>query len=150
MAVKIGKRLKLSNEQLDQLFRLVRWHMFTYESFTTDAYIRRFIRRVGVENLDDIFALRVGDRVGSGSKASSWRLEELKDRVWAELHQPMKITDMVIDGNDVMTELGIKPGPMIGKVLSEIFEEVFENPEINQRETLLEKVRAYKETIPKT
>lgn len=145
IAKQIGSRLRLSKRDCDRLFTLVRWHMFTYESFTTDAYIRRFIRRVGTENLEDIFALRVGDRVGSGSKASSWRLEELKERVWAELHQPMKITDMVIDGRDVMTELGIKPGPMIGKVLSEIFEEVFENPELNERETLLKKIQGYKD-----
>ncbi len=143
MAKLIAQRLRLSKDECNRIFTLVRWHMFTYESFTTDAYIRRFIRRVGTENLEDMFALRIGDRVGSGSKKTSWRLEELKDRVWAELHQPMKLTDMVIDGNDVMNELKIAPGPQIGKILNEIFEEVFENPELNDREKLLEKLRSY-------
>ncbi len=114
--------------------------MFTYESFVTDAYIRRFIRRVGVENLDDILAVRTGDRIGSGSSASSWRLEELKERIYAELHQPLKLTDMVIDGTDVMKELSLPPGPLIGKILQTLFEEVIENPENNTKEYLLGKL----------
>ncbi|MEP7167208.1 MAG: HD domain-containing protein [Candidatus Woesebacteria bacterium] len=141
IAKQIAARLRLSKKDCDRVFTLVRWHMFTYENFVTDAYIRRFIRRVGIENLEDIFALRIGDRVGSGSKASSWRLEELKDRVWAELHQPMKVTDMAINGNDIMKELGITPGPQIGKILNELFEEILEHPENNTKEYLSNTVK---------
>ncbi len=141
IAKQIAARLRLSKKDCDRVFTLVRWHMFTYENFVTDAYIRRFIRRVGVENLEDIFALRIGDRVGSGSTATSWRLEELKERVWAELHQPMKVTDMAVDGNDVMSELGVTPGPQIGNILNELFEDVLENPEHNTKEYLIEKMK---------
>ncbi len=143
IAKMIAARLRLPKKDCDRIFTLVRWHMFTYESFVTDAYIRRFMRRVGIENLEDMFALRTGDRVGSGSKATSWRLEELKDRIWAEMHQPMKVTDLVVDGNDVMKELGIKPGPQIGKILNDLFEQVLDDPTLNTRETLFEKIRNY-------
>lgn len=142
MAKEIGKRLRLPKEDCDRIFTLVRWHMFTYETFVTDAYIRRFLRRVGTENIEDMFALRTGDRIGSGSKATSWRLEELKERIWAELHQPLKVTDLAIDGNDVMEQFKIQPGPIIGKVLNELLEEVLEHPENNTKELLLEKARA--------
>ncbi len=142
MAKEIGKRLRLPKEACDRMFTLVRWHMFTYETFVTDAYIRRFLRRVGTENMEDMFALRTGDRIGSGSKATSWRLEELKDRIWAELHQPLKVTDLAIDGNDLMQAFEIKPGPIIGKVLNDLLEDVLENPDHNTKELLLEKARA--------
>lgn len=137
----IAQRLRLSKNDCNRIFTLVRWHMFTYDNFVTDAYIRRFINRIGTDNLEDIFALRIGDRVGSGSKATSWRLEELKDRVWAELHQPMKITDLAINGNDIMEALAIKPGPQIGKILNSLFEDVMEHPEHNTKEYLLEQTR---------
>ncbi len=136
-AKQIAARLRLSKKDCDRIFTLVRWHMFTYDTFTTDAYIRRFIRRVGIENLEDMFALRTADRVGSGSKASSWRLEELKERVWAELHQPMKLTDMAIDGHDLMEHFGLQPGPIIGKTLHDLFEIVLDDPSQNTKEALL-------------
>lgn len=141
IAKQIAQRLRLSKKDCDRIFTLVRWHMFTYDSFVTDAYIRRFIRRVGIENLEDMFALRIGDRVGSGSKPKSWRLEELKERVWKELHQPMKLTDMAIDGHDVMKELNLKPGPSVGHILNALFEDILENPEHNTREYLLKKAK---------
>ncbi len=141
VAKKIAQRLRLSKKDCDRVFGLVRWHMFTYEKYVTDAYIRRFIRRVGLEHIDDIMAMRTGDRLGSGSKASSWRLEELKQRIHNELHQPLKLTDLVIDGHDVMKTLKIKPGPVIGKLLNSLFEDVLEHPEHNTREYLLTKIK---------
>lgn len=144
MAKKIANRLRLSKKDCDLIFTLVRWHMFTYEKYVTDAYIRRLIRRIGIENVDHMMALRTGDRLGSGSKASSWRLEELKQRIYDELHQPLKLTDMAVDGHDVMEELKIAPGPAIGKVLNTLFEDVLENPEHNTREYLLEAMHKIK------
>ncbi|MBP9699925.1 HD domain-containing protein [Candidatus Woesebacteria bacterium] len=138
VAKQVAGRLRLAKHDCDRVFTLVRWHMFTYESFATDAYIRRFIRRVGLENIEDMFALRTGDRVGSGSKASSWRLEELKERIWAELHQPLKITDLAINGNDIMQTLSISPGPLIGKILNALLEDVLEDPAHNTKEYLQE------------
>lgn len=132
----IAARLRLSKQDCDLVFTLVRWHMFVYEKNVTDAYIRRFIRRVGVGNLEAMMAVRTADRVGSGSKASSWRLEELQDRIYSELHQPLQLKDMAIDGNDIMKNFSIKPGPRIGKLLNTLFEEVISDPSHNNKEYL--------------
>jgi tRNA nucleotidyltransferase (CCA-adding enzyme) len=144
VAKSIAQRLRLSKKDCDRMFTLVRWHMFTYEKFATDAYVRRFIRRVGVENIDDIMDLRTADRIGSGSKPTSWRLEELKERIYEQLHQPLQINQMAIDGHDVMEHLHVQPGPIIGKVLNELFEDVLEHPEHNTREYLLEQLNRFK------
>lgn len=140
----IARRLCLSKEDVQRVFVLVRWHMFYYQSDMTDAAIRRFIRRVGRENIDDILALREGDRLGSGSKRTSWRLEEMKERIHDQLHQPMQINEMAVDGTDVMQVLGVKPGPIIGQILSDLFEQVLENPESNTRENLLPQLENYR------
>jgi tRNA nucleotidyltransferase/poly(A) polymerase len=141
IAVKIGKRLKLSNKELDQLFRLVRWHMFTAEDTQTDKAVRRFIRNVTPEYLSEMIALRRADRVGSGAKETSWRWELFKKRVIEVQKQPFTVKDLKVDGNDVMEILKIKPSRKVGEVLDAIFAEVEEDPKLNEREVLLEKIK---------
>ena len=137
IASKIAKRLRLSNKDVQRVFTLVRYHMFYYQPEHTDASIRRFIKRVGLENIDDILDLREGDRLGSGARKTSWRLEEMKERVIEQLNQPMDLTDLAIDGHDLMTEFNLKPGPILGEVLNSLLELVLNKPELNERESLL-------------
>lgn len=141
IAKQIAERFKLSRRDVQRIFVLVRQHMFYYQPYHTDAAIRRFMRNVGLDNVNDILDLREGDRLGSGARKTSWRLEEMKQRMIEQLHQPFDVTDLAINGNDLMTELNIKPGPMIGKILNQLFEEVMENPEKNTREYLLERAK---------
>ncbi len=141
MADKIAKRLRLSNDQRQRLFELVRYHMFYYQPYHTDAAIRRLIKRVGLANIDDILDLREGDRLGSGARKTSWRLEELKQRIVEQLNQPLTVTDLDINGQDLINELGMKPGPLIGDILDNLLEKVLENPELNQKQKLLQEAK---------
>ena len=116
--------------------------MFSIDDKITDSAIRRFIRRVGFENVKDIIDLRIGDRLGSGvEKAESWRLKKFKERVEKELHPPFSMNDLAVDGHDIMRELNITPGPKIGKILSKLFEEAEEDLSKNNREHLLKRVK---------
>jgi tRNA nucleotidyltransferase (CCA-adding enzyme) len=128
----IGRRLRLSNKEIDRLFILVRWHMFTYNPEMTDAAIRRFIKNVGLDNINDMILLRVGDRKGGGSKATSWRLNELQKRIGEQLYEPLSLKDLKINGIQVMESLELKPGPIIGKILNQLFDEVMENTSKNE------------------
>lgn len=140
-AKKIAERLKLTKKEQDRVFTLVRWHMFTYDSKMTDAAIRRFIRRVGKENINDMMALRVGDRIGGGSKATSWRLTELQKRIGEQFYEPLSIKDLAIDGSDVMKILKIKPSKKVGEILNTLFEEILDDPKKNNKEELEKRVR---------
>ncbi len=137
----IARRLKLYKEDIERVFILVRYHMFYYKPENTDASIRRFMRKVGLEHLDDILDLREADRLGSGARKTSWRLEEMKERMLEQLNQPMDVTDLAINGHDLMQKLGLKPGPQLGEILNSLLELVLEKPELNSREKLLEKAR---------
>jgi tRNA nucleotidyltransferase/poly(A) polymerase len=66
ISLNIGKKLRLSKKELDQLFKLTRWHMFTVQETQTDKAVRRFIRNVTPEYIDEMIALRRADRLGSG------------------------------------------------------------------------------------
>ena len=143
IAVNIGKRLKLSNKELDQLFRLVRWHMFTVQETQTDKAVRRFIRNVTLDYIDEMIAMRRADRLGSGSKETSWRWELFKKRIIEVQKQPFAIRDLKVKGEDVMDLLKIRPGRRVGEVLEAIFKEVEEKPDLNEREILLEKIKKF-------
>ena len=145
IAKEISDRLKLSKKQKDKIYTLIRWHMFTVDEKITDNAIRRFIRRVGLENVSDMMDLRVGDRLGGGTQvAESWRLKKFKQRLEEQLNPPFSINDLAVDGNDVMKELGLKPGPKVGQILRKLFEEVDENLELNNRDYLLKRIKEVK------
>ncbi len=143
----IGERFRLSKRDIQRIYTLVRHHMFHYQPQNTDASIRRFMRKVGLENINDILDLREGDRLGSGARKTSWRLEEMKQRMIEQLHQPFDVTDLTIDGTDIMEALQIKPGPVIGKLLHLLFEEVLEDPQKNNREYLLNRAKVLSPTL---
>ena len=84
--------------------------------------------------------LRIGDRKGGGSRATSWRLMEFQKRIGEQLYEPMEINDMSVNGLDVMEVLKVTPGPIIGKVLKELFKEVLEDTSKNNREYLLKRI----------
>jgi len=137
IALEIGKRLRLSKEELQKLFLLVRWHMFTVSEMITDKAVRRFIKNVTIPYLDEMIALRRADRVGSGSKETSWRWELFKKRLIEVQKQPFCIKDLKVNGEDVMKIKKIKPGREVGETLQKLFAMVEEDPKLNERATLL-------------
>ncbi len=143
IAKEICEKLKFSKKDKEKIVNLIRWHMFTVDEKITDAAIRRFIRRVGVENVKDMMDLRIGDRLGGGTQtAESWRLKLFKKRVEEQLQPaPFSINDLAVDGNDVMKILDIKPGPKIGEILQKLFEEVDEDLSKNTKEYLTKRVK---------
>jgi tRNA nucleotidyltransferase/poly(A) polymerase len=140
-AKRIAERLRLSKKDQDRIFTLVRWHMFVYESKMTDASIRRFIRRVGKENITDMIALRIGDRVGGGSKATSWRLTEFQKRIGEQMYEPLSLKDLKINGADIMRILDIPPSKKVGEILNTLFEEILDDPKKNTPEELEKRVK---------
>lgn len=144
LARTIGKRLKLSNKQLDKLYRLVRWHMFTADDKQTDKAVRRLIRHITPDYLDDLISIRRGDRLGSGAKETSWRWELLKKRFIEVQKQPFSVTDLKVNGLDVMEILKIKPGPKVGQILNQIFLKVEDDPSLNNRPVLLKIIQEYR------
>lgn len=143
LAYQIADRFKFSKKDKQRIVSLVRWHMFTIDEKITDAAVRRFIRRIGQENVEDMMDLRVGDRLGGGTQtAESWRLKLFRKRVGGELApKPFSIENLAIDGNDIMKELDIKPSKKIGQLLQKLFEEVDEDLSKNNREYLLKRLK---------
>ncbi len=135
------ERLKFSREEIEKVSKLVRWHLFNYdlEAGTTDAAVRRLIKNVGEDNIEDLVRVRICDRIGSGvPKAVPYRLRHFQFRVEKILREgeAVKVTMLKIDGKDIMNILGIPPGPKVGHILNALLEEVLDDPKKNEREYL--------------
>jgi tRNA nucleotidyltransferase (CCA-adding enzyme) len=141
----ICRRLRLSTREREKAVALVGHHMFWYAPEWTDASVRRFMRRVGPELIPDLFALRAGDVVGRGfGEDPEVELGELRrriDRVVAE-DQALTVADLAVTGEDVMRVLEVPPGRIVGDTLRALLEEVLDDPELNTRERLLERLAA--------
>jgi putative nucleotidyltransferase with HDIG domain len=127
----------------ERVAHLVLHHMFSYQPQWSDAAVRRFIRKVGPGCIDDLLALRAADNVGSGLPADSGHLSELAARIAAELTADAVLgrSQLAIDGNDLMTELGMAPGPDLGLLLDDLTERVVAEPALNDRAILLDMAR---------
>jgi tRNA nucleotidyltransferase/poly(A) polymerase len=144
IAENIADRLRFSKKEKEKITTLVRWHQFTVDEHQTDSAIRRILRNVTPEYMEDMLNLRVADRLGGGARETSWRLEEFKQRLIEVQKQPFSVTDLKINGNDVMKTLGINPGPEVGEILEKLFNDVVEKKVENEKETLLRKLREIK------
>ncbi|MFH0974886.1 MAG: CCA tRNA nucleotidyltransferase [Spirochaetota bacterium] len=141
---RIMKRLKFSNEETGKVANLIVNHMFHYVDVWTDGAVRRFMRKVGLENLNDLLMLRLADRIGNGQRSGlPAPIMELQRRIARVIEEDSALTvkDLDIDGNVIMSEFNVEPGPIIGKILNELLEIVLDDPEANKKETLLSKAR---------
>lgn len=149
MTYQILTRLRYPEVFAERVSKLVRWHLFRYdyeadEVQTTDSSIRRLIRNVGAENIEDLVKVRMCDRVGSGvPKAVPYRLRHFQFRVEKVLreHEAVKVTMLQVNGEDVMKILGIEPGPKVGHVLNALLEEVLDDPAKNSSEYLESRIK---------
>ena len=133
------RRLRVPRALMDEVVLLVRHHMFDADPGLSGAAIRRFLRRVGPENVDALLALRRADDIGSGLPPDDARLAAFRARVDAELaaQVPLDRTALAVDGDDLMRELGLEPGPRLGRVLDELLERTLTDPALNDRATLV-------------
>jgi tRNA nucleotidyltransferase (CCA-adding enzyme) len=139
LAGQVMLRLRAPRAQMTRVGRLVLHHMFTYSADWTDAAVRRFVRRVGADLLPDLFALRAADDAASGVQepvAGGW--EELRRRAAAAVAgDPLEARHLALTGDDLVAELGIAPGPAIGRLLAALLDAVLEDPALNSRDRLL-------------
>ena len=139
MAAAFLDRLRFPKAVTERVVHLVRQHMFTYDRDWGDAGVRRFIQRVGADSIDDLFALRQADSIGSGLPAGAGDLDELRTRVEAELAASVVLdrSKLAVKGDELMADLGVPAGPHLGRILDALLERVIADPALNDRATLL-------------
>ena len=139
MTAKILERLKFPKKFIEKVVLLVRYHLFYYNvEEVTENSVRRLVRNVGPENMDDLLEVRIADRKGSGvPKAEPYKLRHLRAIIEKVSHDPISVKMLKINGDILMKELKIGPGPKIGYLLNVLLDEVLDEPKKNIKESLM-------------
>ncbi|GAB6275977.1 MAG: HD domain-containing protein [Rectinema sp.] len=144
IAKKRLQQLKYPNTVIEKVCHLVRHHMFNYEPGWTDAAVRRFVARVGLQSVKDLFALRLADTIATAGRPFSWpNLSELQSRIdhIVEANQVLTLKDLAVNGDD-LAALGIPRTRGMGVLLSELLDAALEDPSLNTKEKMLEIAKA--------
>jgi tRNA nucleotidyltransferase (CCA-adding enzyme) len=132
------ERLKFPKDLINDVIKLVRWHMFFSDTDQiTLSAVRRLVRNVGKENIWDLMNLRISDRIGTGRpKESPYRLRKYNSMVEEAMRDPISVEMLKIDGNRLMEVTHETPGPKIGFILHALLEEVLDDPKKNTSDYL--------------
>jgi len=147
----ILNRLKYPKDLIKKVALLVREHMFVYDpEVTTEKGVRRLLRRIGKENIDDLIKVREADRIGSGvPKAQPYRLRHLQAMIEKAKEEPVSVKQLKVNGDMMIKDLGMEPGPRMGHILAILLEEVIDDPKLNTKKYLLDRVKELKELSDK-
>ena len=150
IALDVLKRLKFTNDEIDLVSKLVRYHdetlkptrktlfkvvndfnMSLYE-FKLLGYIREADIFAHVKRDDD-------DRMPNYFKVLNMYKQKLKrDKMF-------KVEDLVINGKDIMDIYGLKQGKIIGTIKNDLFNMCFYKPSLNTKEYLIDYLKKNKE-----
>ena len=155
MVETIMKRLRFSKSEIERVKTLVRNHMFYYPhsqqeskedvllSQWSDSAIRRFLNRVGEENVEDLFKLRIADATSNPNSPFDPNEITLLQKHISEVRakdMALKISDLDINGEDLKS-IGVQSGPQMGKILKGLLDVVIEDPLMNTKEKLLDEAK---------
>ena len=146
MTAQIMDRFRFPKDIAEKVIHLVRYHLFYYNvGEVTEAGVRRFLRRVGPENVPDLIKLREADRIGSGvPKAVPYKLRHLLFMIDKVKQDPIDHKMLAVSGEDVMKIAHLEPGPKVGQILAVLLEEVLDDPKKNTKENLESRIKNLK------
>ena len=138
MTCQILDSLRFSKKDIEKITKLVRYHLFYYHPEEVGLNsVRRLVRKMGPENMEELLQVRMADRIGSGCpKAEPYKLRYLKYVIDKTSQDPITVKTLEVSGNDVMKILNIKPGPKIGMILDILLGYALEDPKKNKKEIL--------------
>ena len=148
MAKVILRRLKFDNDSIDKICRLVRFHDYGMGIVPDEKIVRRAVNKIG----EDIFPmfLQVGradimaqsdyERESKLANNDSWG--KMYDKIMEE-NQCVSLKTLKINGRTLI-EMGVKPGPELGRILNTLLEEVLDNPSGNDEEWLKNRAQEIK------
>ena len=141
MAREILRRWKSPNELIDKVSILIDTHMTQHDNFGEKG-LKRLIGKVGEKEIFSLIELQKADMMASREDYDIGPLIERENKI-KEIIDSKEVYEkkqLAIDGKDVI-ELGYKQGKIVGEVLDYLLELVLENPELNNKNDLVEIIK---------
>lgn len=133
-------RLKFDNDTIYMVKKLVKYH--DYNIFPKAKSVRRTILNLGEEVFPLLLQVKEADIMAQSDYLRAEKLQTLKE-LWQVYHQILEqnqcvsLKTLAVDGKDLMTHIGMRPGKELGEMLKSLLEIVIEDPDCNNREYLL-------------
>ena len=145
MAEHILKDLKYDNDTINKVLTLIQYHDCTLESKLS---IKKMLNRIGDELLIDLIKVKRADTLSQNplyAKGGLLNLISVQSKLDLILYQNecFDLKNLKINGGDLIN-LGFNKGKEIGETLKIILELVIENPELNEREELINMAKKIK------
>ena len=128
-------RLRFPNAVVDRVAAAIGGLAIPITAGSADADIRRLLAAVGRSGAADTIAVRQAQAAIDAPLAQRVRLQA------AGAH-PLSIGELAVDGTALQRELGLRPGPVIGRLLDALLQEVLDDPAANDRRRLLARASA--------
>lgn len=145
IAAVILKRLKLDNNTIKSVKKLVRWHDYGIEGESNIKNFRKSLSNMGIEFFSEYVILKKADILAQSDYHREDKFEILNTmkemyKLIIRDNHCLRVVDLAINGNDLI-DLGMSPGKDVGDVLNMLLKKVLSEPTHNNRETLLEYAR---------
>jgi tRNA nucleotidyltransferase (CCA-adding enzyme) len=100
----------------------------------TPAKVRKFAAKIGTEALEVLYKVRIAGGESEAEKALEILSSVMKNG------DCISVKGLALSGDDLLG-MGIEKGKAVGRILNELLDMVLENPQLNNKETLLKTVR---------
>ena len=142
MAKAILKRLKFDNATIDFVYRMVKHHD-DRPPMDNMALVRRRISEIGLGNMPMMIEIKRADIWAQSDYEYASKMAYVDDleKAYKEVLEKNYCVDkkaLSVNGRDLIA-MGMKPGENMGVVLDLLFDMVLNDPELNEREKLLER-----------
>ncbi|MCD7864203.1 MAG: CCA tRNA nucleotidyltransferase [Lachnospiraceae bacterium] len=147
MTEQIMRRLKFDNDTIRQVCCLVLYHDMGNDAEITPEFTRYLMHDVGPELFSKLLTLKEADVAAQSAymqeeKAENHRRMRLYYEEALRKAYCIDLKHLALKGRDLM-EAGMRPGTQMGEALERLLNEVLSHPERNQKDILLEKLRAW-------
>jgi putative nucleotidyltransferase with HDIG domain len=141
IAGRLLRRLRYPNVLRQEVARLVAGHAFHLDGTIDGVFARRFLASHGIERALRLVAHKRADL--AAKVVEPWEHEHLailERRLEEERDSAHRLAHLAVCGDDLI-ELGYREGPALGEELARLLDIVIDDPEANDRRTLLEEAR---------
>ena len=144
-ARKILRRLKFDNETIDKTSHLIKW--INVPLTLTDYGVRKTINKIGNDLIIPLFVVKAAKTRAFPNYKSMETLNHLSQawNIYIKIQERGDCTNLKqlqVDGKDLI-DIGYKPGKELGRTLNKLLGQVLKDPELNQKDILLEKAKDY-------
>jgi poly(A) polymerase len=142
LSQRVLSRLRQPSERVKRVAKLVRYHMLPLPG--SDREARRFLHRRR-DLLPDLLKLMIADREAARGPLASEKGRERYRLALARILRLMAETPLpkpLLDGREVMTLLGLPPGPSVGQALRFV-QEAIAVGDVTTREEAEKALRSY-------